>query len=156
FAFGAVLAALPVLMFAIQDPAGFNGRLNQTLIFNETVSQQQMRDELWSNVQKHALMFHVSGDMNGRHNIPGAPMLDPLSGLLMVVGLAVRLSRPFDWRSVLLVGWFAASLLGGILTFPFEAPQGMRTLGVTPVVALTIALALVLVLDRVGTVARKR
>ncbi|HEV7666497.1 MAG TPA: PA14 domain-containing protein [Chloroflexota bacterium] len=150
---GAVLAALPVIVFAIQDPSGFNGRVNQTLILSQPISQADKLDQLWSNVQKHALMFHVSGDMNGRHNLPGLPMVDPLSGLLLVVGLAVLLLRPFDWRSLLLFGWAAVSMAGGIFTFAFEAPQGMRTLGVTPVLALVIALALVLVLDRLFTLA---
>jgi 4-amino-4-deoxy-L-arabinose transferase-like glycosyltransferase len=156
FAGTAVLAALPVLVFAIQDPAGFNGRLNQTLILNEPVAQSQKLDELWSNVQKHALMFNISGDMNGRHNLPGAPMLDPVSGLLVVLGLAIVVLRPFDWRSLLLVGWAAVSMAGGIFTFPFEAPQAMRTLGVTPVLALLFAVALVLVLDRCAYVLRGR
>jgi hypothetical protein len=152
----AVVAGLPVVVFAIQDPAGFNGRLNQTLILNEPVSQAQKLDELWSNTQKHGLMFHIVGDMNGRHNLPGAPMLDPLSGLLMVVGLAVLVSRPFDWRSVVLLGWGVVSMAGGIFTYPFEAPQGMRTLGVTPVLALLIAVGLWLVLDRLAVLVRHR
>jgi PA14 domain/Dolichyl-phosphate-mannose-protein mannosyltransferase len=148
FSAAAALAALPVIIFAIQDPAAFNGRFAQTLIFNEPVAPQQKVDELWSNLQKHALMFHVSGDMNGRHNLPGAPMLDPVSGLAVVVGLAVRLVRPFDWRSWLLFGWAASSMAGGILTIPYEAPQAMRTLGVTPVLALLAGLGLVVALDR--------
>jgi 4-amino-4-deoxy-L-arabinose transferase-like glycosyltransferase len=152
-AFGgaAVLAALPVLVFAIQDPAAFNGRLSQTLILNEPVAQAQKLTEVWTNLQKHALMFHISGDLNGRHNLPGAPMLDPVSGLLLMIGLAVVLLRPFDWRSPLLLGWAAVSMAGGVFTFPFEAPQAMRTLGVTPVLALVIALALVVVLDRAAS-----
>jgi hypothetical protein len=153
---GAALTALPVLVFAVQDPAGFNGRLNQTLILNEPVSQAQKLNELWTNLQKHLLMFHVSGDMNGRHNLPGAPMLDPLSGLLMVVGLAMLVVRPFDWRAWLVFGWTAASMAGGIFTFPFEAPQAMRTLGVTPVLPLLIALALVVALDRASAFVRVR
>jgi hypothetical protein len=152
----AALAALPVIVFAVQDPAGFNGRLNQTLILNEPVSQAQKLDELWSNLQKHALMFHITGDMNGRHNLPGVPMLDPLSGGLLVVGLAVLVSRAFDWRSVVLLGWAAVCMAGGIFTFPFEAPQGMRTLGVTPVLALLIAVGLWLVVDRLAVLVRHR
>ena len=152
-AFGgaAALAALPVLVFAVQDPAAFNGRLSQTLILNEPVSQAQKLAELWTNLQKHALMFHIAGDLNGRHNLPGAPMLDAASGLLLVLGLALLVVRPFDWRSMLLLGWAAVSMAGGILTFPFEAPQAMRTLGVTPLLALVIALALVAVLDRAAS-----
>jgi hypothetical protein len=150
FGGAAVLVALPVVVFAIQDPVAFNGRLSQTLILNEPVSQAQKLAELWSNTKKHALMFHVAGDMNGRHNLPGAPMLDPASGLLMVVGLALLATRPLDWRSLLLFGWAAVSMAGGVFTFPFEAPQAMRTLGITPVLALLVALALVASLDRVA------
>src|SRR5262249_16135210 len=85
---------------------------------------------------------------------PGAPMIDPVSGLLMVVGLAVLVCRPLDWRSLLLVAWAVVSIAGGIFTFPFEAPQGMRTLGVTPVVALLVSLGLMLALDRLFAFAR--
>jgi hypothetical protein len=151
-----LLVALPVLIFAIKDPDGFNGRLNQTLVLNEAVPLAQKLNDLWTNLQKHLLMFHISGDMNGRHNLPGAPMLDPLSGLLMVIGLGVLIARPFEWRAWLLFGWAAASMAGGIFTFPFEAPQALRTLGVTPVIAVLIALALVLVLDRVAVLIRGR
>ena len=152
----ALLAALPVVIFAIQDPAGFNGRLNQTLILNEPVSRAQQLSEIWSNVQKHLLMFHVSGDFNGRHNLPGLPMLDVVSGLLAMLGLGLLLSRPFDWRSIVLVGWGLASLLGGIMTFPFEAPQAMRSLGITPVLAMLVALGLLVTADRVLVLTRAR
>jgi Dolichyl-phosphate-mannose-protein mannosyltransferase/PA14 domain len=144
----ALLVALPVLIFAIQDPLAFNGRFGQTVIVSLDTPQAQKLQELWTNVQKHALMFHVSGDMNGRHNIPGWPMLDPISGLLVVLGLAWLLLRPLDWRSVLAVLWAAAAMSGGILTLAFEAPQAMRTLGITPLLALLAALGLVLVFDR--------
>jgi hypothetical protein len=47
-------------------------------------------------------------------------------------------------------------MAGGIFTFPFEAPQGMRTLGVTPVLALVIAVGLLLVVDRLSVIVRHR
>jgi DNA-binding beta-propeller fold protein YncE len=150
------LAALPVIIFATRDPSGFNGRITQTLILTEPVTQSQMRNELWNNLQRHLMMFHVSGDMNGRHNLPGAPMLDPVSGLLMVAGLALLIVRPFDWRAWLIFGWLGASMAGGIFTVPSEAPQAMRTLGVTPAVALVVALALVVVFDRALAYTRVR
>jgi len=153
-----VLAALPVLVFAVQDPTGFNGRLGQTVIWAQDIPDAVKLAELWTNVQKHALMFHVSGDMNGRHNIPGWPMLDPISGLLVVLGLAWLVLRPLDWRTVLVLAWAAAAMSGGVLTLAFEAPQAMRTLAVTPVLALLAALGLWLVVDplrgRLTTVAQ--
>jgi hypothetical protein len=47
-------------------------------------------------------------------------------------------------------------MAGGIFTFPFEAPQAMRTLGVTPVLALVSAVGLWLVLDRLAAIVRHR
>ncbi len=156
FVFGAcaVLVALPVLVFAVQDPQAFNGRINQTLIFAQSGSQAEKLDELWSNVQKHALMFHVRGDMNGRHNIPGWPMLDPFSGVLAMLGLAWLAVRLFDWRSWLVFGWSAVAMSGGILTLPFEAPQAMRTLAMTPVLAVLAALGLALLVDQFAVVTK--
>ena len=63
-------------------PDVLDGRLNQTRHPGFDAPFHRSWTELWTNVQKHALMFHVSGDMNGRHNIPGWPMLDPISGCL--------------------------------------------------------------------------
>jgi streptogramin lyase len=146
----ALLTALPVVIFAVQDPIAFNGRFAQTLILAEPVPTAQKVAEIWSNVQKHGLMFHVSGDMNGRHNLPGAPMLDATSGLLMMLGLAQCVVRFFDWRSWLVFGWGLASMAGGVFTIPYEAPQAMRTLGTTPLLALLVALGAVLVLDRLA------
>ena len=151
----AFVAALPVVIFAIQDPMAFNGRFAQTLIFAENVPTAQKLEEIWSNLQKHGLMFHVSGDMNGRHNLPGAPMLDAISGLLMMLGLAVCVVRPFDWRSWLVFGWGLVSMAGGVFTIPYEAPQAMRTLGTTPLLAILVGVGLVLALDRFSVYVRR-
>src|SRR6185369_2108283 len=49
--------------------------------------QRQAFDVLGKNARKHAAMFHLEGDWNGRHNLPGAPMLDPVTGFLFAAGL---------------------------------------------------------------------
>ena len=46
---------------------------------------------LLDNAQRVLLMLHVRGDNNPRHNIPGAPQLDPITGALFVVGLLLVL-----------------------------------------------------------------
>ncbi len=145
-----VLTALPVLVFAVQDPVTFNGRTAQTLILTQQVSDSEKLRQIWDTVQRHALMFNVSGggDLNGRHNLPGAPMLDPLTGALVALGLGWLLIRPRDWRTLMLLGWSAVSMSGGILTLAFEAPQGVRTFGVTTVVAVLGGIGLLATLDR--------
>ncbi len=91
---------------------------------------------LWQNVVKHAQMFTIAGDRNPRHNIPGAPMLDFITGIFFLMGLGYALWRWRDHRQGLLLIWLAVTLLGGVLSSSGEAPQAYRTLGVVPAVAL--------------------
>jgi hypothetical protein len=148
----ALLTALPVAIFAVRDPAAFNARTVQTLILAAPVDNAEKVRQIWDNVQRHLLMFNVSGDLNGRHNLPGSPMLDPLTSALVAVGLGWLLIRPRDWRTVLLMAWAGAALAQGILTFAFEAPQAVRTIAITPVLALLGGLGLVALLDRLVAV----
>lgn len=104
---------------------------------------------------RHVEMFLAFGDRNPRHNLPGAPMLDPITGSLLILALGFALFQVFrpnarrddeDWvpgvsggqRYVLLLLWLLVPLLGGILTRLDEAPQAYRTL---PVIGAAVLLA---------------
>jgi hypothetical protein len=104
------------------------------------------RAEAWrvlaGNAARHAAMFHLKGDPNGRHNLPGAPMLDLVTGVFFAVGFLMCVASARDWRSATLLAWFAAMMAAGVLSLDFEAPQAARTCGVTPVVSLMAALPL--------------
>lgn len=78
------------------------------------------------NIRKHFLMFNWHGDPNGRHNLPGAPMLDSITAALFVAGVAHSLRRILEPHYLLLLVWVLISLLGGILSLDFEAPQALR------------------------------
>ena len=78
-------------------------------------------------------MFNVEGDPNGRHNLPGAPMLDPYTAALMVLGLALSLWYLREPNWLLLPIWMGVMLMGGILSLDFEAPQSLRAVGTLPV-----------------------
>lgn len=97
---------------------------------------------LQSSTTKHLLMFTVAGDSNGRHNLPGAPMLDAVTGACLLLGLGICLRRLHRWFYLLLLLWLGASLLGGVLSLDWEAPQGARTVGATAPLALIAALPL--------------
>lgn len=134
-----VFVALPIVQFAAVHPEEFFERTQRTSLFAH-VDDGDETDALLENFWKHLGMFHFEGDPNGRHNIPGAPMLDPLSGLLMLVGLAVALSR---WRNVAYLAlpvWILVMLMPGVLTIPWEAPQSLRTITVIPAVIALITL----------------
>ncbi len=102
---------------------------------------------LKTSVIKHLRMFHFEGDYNPRHNIPGEPMLDRVTGILFLLGLLIALWRWRDPRYGLLLLWIPIVLLGGILTLVREAPQAYRTLGVVPAICLLAGDALVRVVQ---------
>ncbi len=138
-AFASLFVALPIVQFAAIYPEEFFERTRSTAIFAH-VEDGAGAGALLENFRKHLGMFHFEGDPNGRHNIPGAPMLDLLSGLLMLVGLVVALSR---WRNVaylVLPVWILVMIMPGALTIPWEAPQSLRTITVIPAVVTLITL----------------
>lgn len=122
-----LLVLAPLLRFIVEDFDGYNRRTGAVAIVNsEDLEQRAPLLLLFNNGMRYLLMWHVSGDPNGRHHAPGAPMLDPLAGTLLAVGagLAVVRRRP-DARVPLI--WAALALLPGI--FSTDAPHAMRSLG---------------------------
>ncbi len=137
----ALLVASPVLKFAITTPEEFFHRTQQASIFSHTSEGEQF-SALIENFRKHILMFHIKGDPNGRHNLPDEPMLDLLSGLLMLGGVAVALWR---WRIaafIVLPVWVLVMLMPGVLSIPWEGPQSLRSIAVIPAVIALICLAI--------------
>lgn len=102
---------------------------------------------LVESVRKHVRMFHLEGDYNPRHNIPGEPMLDPITGAFFLLGILYAIWRWRDHRYGLLLIWVGITLLGGILSLVNEAPQAYRTLGVVPAVCLLAGNMLVRVVE---------
>ncbi len=54
------------------------------------------------NVWRHLLMFHLFGGTYARDNFPGLPMIDVVTGLLLVAGVAV-LGRVVDSTAARLI-----------------------------------------------------
>lgn len=135
----ALLVLSPLIGFAIRDTRAFSERTQATSIFKDK-SPAEAQAALLSNIWDHALMFHIAGDRNGRHNLPGAPMVDPITGALLGIGLVVALSRARRPEHALLVAWLVLAVLPGVLSLDFEAPQAYRGIGATVPVALLAAL----------------
>jgi hypothetical protein len=139
---GAVVGAAPLIVPFLQDPNFVLARPRQVSIFTEYSDWPQRLTAIGSNLKVHLLMFSVQGDNNGRHNLPGAPMLDAVTGACLLLGVGMALRRARHWFFQLLLLWFIANMLGGILSLDFEAPQGDRTAGATAPIALLAALPL--------------
>jgi hypothetical protein len=133
-----------------QSTGGLAGSALRSLGLAEDISLRPLGES----IRRHLEMFHVWGDRNPRHNLPGEPMLDPVTGGLLLLALGFALGMLFRPRGVgpgreshgmagghryaLLLLWLSVPLLGGILTRLDEAPQAYRTL---PVVGAIVLLA---------------
>ena len=113
----AALVVMPLVVFANLKGDVYFARTNRTSIFADKTPLgelppllQQFCPQLsgeWSarcerlpmvleNARKHILMFNYRGDPNGRHNLPGEPMLDNIMAALLVLGVGLCLIR--FWR----------------------------------------------------------
>ncbi|MCX6044745.1 MAG: PA14 domain-containing protein [Chloroflexi bacterium] len=131
----ALLVAAPMLLYARAKPEIYFARTKETSLFAGKQPAERW-PALVENVRKHLLMYNYRGDPNGRHNLPGEPMLDPMSAALMILGLGLALWRWRQPRYLLLPIWLGVMLLGGILSLDFEAPQSLRAIGTLPVAYL--------------------
>lgn len=138
-AIAALLVIAPLAKFVLVKPDRYFARVQTTSLFSGKAPEERL-PALWANARKHLLMFNVSGDPNGRHNLPGEPMLDWVSGGLMIVGLVTCLRRFLSPRYMILPVWITIGLLGGILSLDFEAPQSLRAIGALPAVFFCAAL----------------
>jgi len=142
---GCALVVVPLLAYVVNQPKEFLNRTQMASLFRDKSFADSLPVALES-VGKHLLMLHVDGDRNGRHNLPGAPMLDWLTAIAMFIGVVASIRTWRDPRSALLLGWLFLMLLPGALSLEFEAPQGLRSIGVVPAVVLLAALGM----DRMG------
>ncbi len=139
FALMYLLTFAPLGFTYIKHPFTFLNRSQQVSILHDIQAAGGSLEPLRTSLQRHLLMFHVEGDHNARHNLPGAPMLDPITGAFFLMAVGWSLWRWRDHRRGLVLLWVGITLLGGILSRLGEAPQGYRTLGVTPAIAIMAA-----------------
>ncbi|HEY1011897.1 MAG TPA: glycosyltransferase family 39 protein, partial [Herpetosiphonaceae bacterium] len=132
---GAVLAAVvaPLASYAVTNADDFNLRMGETALLRGAEEQAQSPvGALNENLRRYALMWHLHGEPNARHYIPGRPMLDPIIGACFLIGLLLPLATP---ERRFLAGWLALELVPALLAE--GAPHAVRAVG-------TIAPALLL------------
>jgi 4-amino-4-deoxy-L-arabinose transferase-like glycosyltransferase len=143
FAGAAFLVALPMLFDYLHHPEHFSYPHRIVWIFSPGLEPGLAGAYFRDNVWRTLLMFHVRGDENWRHNLPGAPLLDPLTGALLVVGLVSLLRPPRAAPArVLLVSWIVALAVPNLLSVD-GVPHGLRTSGALPALALVAGIGLV-------------
>lgn len=125
----------PLALHFNENPHEFSNRIDEVTI-NKQVERTGSYAPLLEGIKQHLLMFHYRGDRNGRHNLPGEPMLSHALGFVALLGAALALARILQpWRMFVWI-WFWVTLSGGFLSALNEAPQAYRTLTVVPAVLL--------------------
>lgn len=124
-----ILIFFPWIIYQRENPDLYTFRIEQVSLFSSPSNRADysVPEALWISFGRYLRMFHIYGDRNGRHNFPAAPMLDPITGALFVMGAVVALRR---WRreTWLFAAVFAAALASGAVTLLWEAPNSLRVL----------------------------
>ncbi len=131
----ALLAVAPIAVTYMTNPFSFFNRVSEISIFNQVRAEHSWAP-LVENIERHLKFFHQSGDRSGKHNLPGEPETDPVTGVLFVIGLGYGLVRFGDRRRGLLWLWMVFAMVAGMLSVLHESPQAFRTLNAVPAIAL--------------------
>jgi hypothetical protein len=140
---GLLLSTSGLIGFALGHPSLFNQRVGAVSLLGRENSQYSNRAPLAvldDAIGRHALMFNVRGDQNGRQSAPGRPMLDFVTGLGFLVGMAAFMRRWGDWRNQFVLVALVIGLLPSILSV--DSPHGMRSIDALPFVCLIAAFGL--------------
>jgi hypothetical protein len=111
---------------------------NNEMTVNEKISG------LWKNISSTALMFDVKGDVNGRHNYPNKPALNPILGILFVIGLVITMKQWNNNNNKLFLLYFLLSIFPALMTYPWENPNMLRTFTVLPSIVFFIGNAIII------------
>jgi 4-amino-4-deoxy-L-arabinose transferase-like glycosyltransferase len=126
-----LIVMLPLLRYAILNNNAFNQRIANVSIFNEDSRGGHAPAALvQNNLLAYLRMWHQQGDTNPRHNLPGAPMLDPLSATMLACGVAFGLTRLREPQGQAIMVWLGVMLLPGL--FAGNAPHTFRAVETLP------------------------
>jgi len=115
----------------------------QFFLNNHEMPVQEKLTGLWQNISSTALMFNVKGDVNGRHNYPNKPALNPILGILFIVGLAIAIKKWKDNNNKLFLFYFSLSLLPALMTYSWENPNMLRTYTSLPSIVYFVGLSVI-------------
>jgi hypothetical protein len=141
-----LLSAAPMIQYAWRFPDIYNSRINQVGIFqsgwlaNEIAASSDPITILTSQVVRAALAFNAYPDRTVWYGL-SEPLLDPVSGALLLAGLAVALRHLTNPRIFPMLAWWGgAILLGGVLTESPPSSQRLITAAIPTIFFVALAL----------------
>ncbi len=134
----AIIAVAPIMVTYLTNPFVLTNRVSQISVFRDIQDQGSIAP-LTGNIGDILKFFHQTGDLQGKHNLPGEPMTDPITGLLFAIGVAYAILAWRDQRRILLLLWLVLGLAGSFLSSHSESPQSYRALTALPAVVILAA-----------------
>lgn len=95
----------------------------------------------------------VSGDVNASFNLPGRPLLDPFSFIIVVIGIAAALARWRQPRFALLL--IPLILISPVFLFAADAPNFLNHAALMPLIALFFGAGVMLLYDNLPPALRR-
>ena len=149
-----IITIAPLSFYLIKNP---DIRFNQQFFWkNNQLSFSQKINYTWQNIKSTALMFHFKGDLNGRHNFPGKPALNPILGVLFIIGMTLAFINWKDPKNLFFICYFIVSIIPTILTYPWENPNMLRTYTALPSIIFFIGKAIVLIKNIINSVIKNK
>jgi hypothetical protein len=147
----AVVTLLPLARYAVEQPDNFFKRTEQVyLLADSSLQGRTAVAAVERNLLTHAVMFNWHGEPNARHHMPKWPMLDAVTGLCFVIGLALALSAAIggQFPAFFTLGWLLALLGPSIVSI--DAPSAVRAQDAAPAAYLLAAVGFVAIWERLA------
>ncbi len=129
-----LVIALPIIKYYLDNPDVFADRLDQ-LSAGEGDTPSYLES-----VRLHLEMFFIEGDPYIRYNEPFAPYFDPLTGVLLMLGLGVsvwgafRADDALTRTAYLIVACAPLMVVPSVLAVGGLPPSHMRSIGMVPLI----------------------
>jgi 4-amino-4-deoxy-L-arabinose transferase-like glycosyltransferase len=137
----ALLVFAPLASFFVTHPDSLFRRADNVSILNPELNQGSALRAFVTSVAKTAAMFQLLPDPNWRHNPAQRTILDPISGLLCLLGLGVTVLRFRKPQYLLILVWLFAMALPAVLTAS-GLPHSSRSIGLLPATCILSAIGL--------------
>jgi hypothetical protein len=145
FASGVAAAGFPLLCYYLLKPASFWVRSRELSVFGTPDPLSVIVNNVW----RHALMFHVTGGRFARDNFPGLPAMDPITGILLIIGMVILIRQWNTLFARFVACAFLLGFAGGIFSNSQEGPPYLyRTVAVMIPAFIVVGLAVQWLMQR--------
>ena len=135
------LIFLPEGFFFLTHPESFLQRAQGVWTLNPEIHKGNPIQALFDSAVRSLGMFAIRGDENWGHNISARPIFDPLSALLMLIGMALAMRRFREPAHGLIIIWLVVLFAPTFIAI--DTPNHLRSTGLIPAIFMLPALGAV-------------